>query len=863
MDNQTKRSGEVDGATHLIILSAYTISALILITEVLVMDWEKIFVPINIVMILYAWYLNLMQKYSGVQRVTLYAVFLVFTYFVYGIHTYDLGVQSLAVIVIMLVFSTTKIRGLIWMAAATYAFAILYDLSSNQGHFEDVYGLSEMQFLFQFLMVFLVVFVTHILTTESETVREELQSEMEELQEKSDLAEGQTRIVAKELGKLNRTIGGELLLLKQSLQEKQQDPESLKEMDRIISMQYAYDSKIADLEDFAQMAAGKTQIHQEAYEIMDLVAQLRQELRHIVGENKPELLLDLDPMFPKVMYGDRQKLSKILAHLIENGIRYTREGAVYLRIFPRFYGDGCNLCIEVQDTGMGIDRKDLELLLEQIENRETASYRPGGLGLGLYLVSGFVRQMGGFFHMESEWGRGTKVSVSIPQRVADAVPCMAFDRKNEVCIALEDRFYFFPEVDQFFEEIYQNFTEKLGISAYYVKTDEELRELSNSYCKVVMLLDDMSYLEDPEYFESLDIFLVVVSKEEIELPEGSHATLLTGPFGTPEILHVLEAAKKTIHRRRREDAEPAQEEKPELWVESLEQRNIRIHGGRKYMIVTDSMADLPAEISRERGIPIIPFRIFAERGSFLDGLEMSQECALSYFKENPSMHSMAPDEEEFRKFFENNLRYAEHLIYIATARRVSVAYDRARKVALDMPNVTVFNSGQVSGGTALMALMADDQIRKGVELDELMLYLEKLRPRVKTSFLIENLDHLAYVGRVSKGVGLFAKTFMLHPVMVMRHDAMKVGAVRFGNLNNAKAFYLHRILKKKDEIDLSHVFVGSVGVPQKELLGLEHRLSEEGEFRNVILKRASAAISINCGVGTFGIIYVKNNGELG
>ncbi len=298
-------------------------------------------------------------------------------------------------------------------------------------------------------------------------------------------------------------------------------------------------------------------------------------------------------------------------------------------------------------------------------------------------------------------------------------------------------------------------------------------------------------------------------------------------------------------------------------VETFEERDIRLHGGRKCMIVTDSMADLPAELSKERGIPVIPFRIFAERGAFLDGLEISQDTALSYFNKNHNMHSMAPDEEEFRRFFEDNLRYAEHLIYVSTAKRVSVAYDQAVKVAREMDRVTVFNSGQVSGGTALMALMADEQIRRGKELKEILDYLEKLRPRVQTSFLIDNLDHLAYVGRVSKGVGLVAKTFLLHPVMVMRHDAMKVGAVRLGNINNAKEYYLRRILRRKKEIDLSHVFVGSVGVPQKELLGLEHRLSSEGEFHHVIMKKASAAISINCGVGTFGIIYIKNGGEIG
>ncbi len=863
MENQGKRSGEVDGATQLIILSAYTISALILVVEVLTMGWEKFFVPVDLFMVLYAWYLNLMQKYSGVQRVTLYAVFLMFCYYVYGIHTTDLGILSLSIIVIMLVLSTTKIRGLIWVAVATYSFTILYDLSSAEGHFVEVYGLTELQFMFQLAMVFLVVFVTNIITSENEAAQEELEEERLELEEKCDLAEEQTRIVARELGKMNRDISGELLVLKQSMEGEGQNPDNSREMDRIIALQQNYDSKIEDLEDYAGMVAGKTKIEQEAYEILDLVAQLRQQLRRNARESRPELILHLDPLFPKVLYGDREKLLKILTHLIENGLRYTREGGVYVHIFPRFYEDACNLCIEVSDTGIGIDQKDLEFLQEQLENRRTMGYRPGGLGVGLYLVTGFVRAMGGFYRIESKWGRGTTVCVSIPQRVADAVPCMAYDRKAEMCIALWDRSYLSWEMVSFYGDLFRDFSEKMDIPVYYVGNEAELKELTQNYRKVCLFLNGVPYGEDPAYFESReDLFTVVVSKDPVPLPENSHVYVMTGPFGTPEVLHVLELAKKTIRRRRREDEENLPPESPVLSVESLQQRHIRLRGGRRCMIVTDSMADLPPEISKERGIPVIPFRIFAEKGSFLDGLEISQECALSYFRKNPSMHSMAPDEEEYRRFFETNLRYAEHLIYISTAKRVSVAYERAVNVAKKMTGVSVFNSGQVSGGTALLAMMADEQLRRGKGPEEVLDYLEKLRPRVKTSFFIENLDHLAYVGRVSKGVGLLAKTFMLRPVIVMRHDAMKIGAVRFGSVSSAKSFYLRRILHRRKEIDLSHVFVGSVGVPQKELLGLEHRLSMEGEFQNVILKRASAAISINCGVGTFGIIYIKN-GELG
>ncbi len=156
-----------------------------------------------------------------------------------------------------------------------------------------------------------------------------------------------------------------------------------------------------------------------------------------------------------------------------------------------------------------------------------------------------------------------------------------------------------------------------------------------------------------------------------------------------------------------------------------------------------------------------------------------------------------------------------------------------------------------------MAIMADDVAKQGKSKEEISRFLKEIRPKVKTSFLIDKLDYLTYVGKVSKWIGTIAGALSMHPVMVMKNDALVMGGVKFGNMADAKESYIKEILKNKNKIDTRRVYVGTVGIKQKEKIGLEHRLATEGKFETVVIRRASAAISINCGVGTFGIIYVE------
>ncbi|MCR4674502.1 MAG: DegV family EDD domain-containing protein [Lachnospiraceae bacterium] len=857
MDNKYE-SNSVGDVEYLLLLISFTITAICLLVETVLHNWDKVIIPVVICLLIFCWSLNLAQRFSATHRVYVYVISMLFCYFYYGIHQTSLDILTSAIVVIILIYFITRIKNIIWMGMFTYYFTTFYDFARAGETWREIYGGETASIILQYLLVLLSGGIALFFISQQKREAKKNSIDIRKVEDNKNHHIEQSRVMSLELGKLVRDSLGELLVLQDSLKEKYSNEEVSRDMISLFAYQWELNRKWEQLSDYTDMISNNLIVKNEVYEILDLVAQLKQERQKHSYENLADLVIDVEPMSPKALVGDPDLIFKILKQLIANGLRYTKQGGVQVKIYTHSYNDECNLCIEVNDTGMGIEQSDLERILELLDERRTTDYRPGGLGLGLYLVSGYVKEMGGFFQIESELGTGTTVYVSIPQRISDAAPCMTYDKKLGVCVAYEDVSYKSERMNSYYEEMFRNLSEKLDIPSYAIRNNKELMELTEAYQKVCLCVAIEYYNANRQLYDGLeDVFLTVTCRSEKEIPSDSAAHFIYTPISTIDILHITEKAKQTIrHRRRGDDQAEACINPNQINVLNLNQRDIYKHGGKRIIICTDSMADLSLESSRAYGIPIIPFRIFTDGSCFWDGVEISQECALNYMKDHPRVYSMAPSEEEFRDFFESYMKYADHIIYISTAKKVSAAYERACRVAQKFDNVSVFNSGHVSGGVALMAMMAEKKVREGKSPEEILLYLDKLKGRVKTSFLIDNLDQLAHVGRVNKLVAALAHAFHIHPIMVTKKDAFRMGGFCIGSLPYAKETYIRKVLRKKN-VDLDYAFVGSVGLPGRESTGLQQLLISEGNFKHVISRKASAAISINCGAGTFGIIYME------
>ena len=170
-------------------------------------------------------------------------------------------------------------------------------------------------------------------------------------------------------------------------------------------------SIINDILDLSKIEAGKLMLDPVDYNFHGLLDNINSMFKYVAKKKGLEFRFEKAEETPKILFGDEIRLRQVLTNLCGNAVKYTEEGSVKLKISV---SDNM-LVLEVKDTGIGIPKKDMPNLFNAFEQVKTAkSNGVVGTGLGLTISKSFVEMMGGKIIMESEYGKGTIVTVTIP-----------------------------------------------------------------------------------------------------------------------------------------------------------------------------------------------------------------------------------------------------------------------------------------------------------------------------------------------------------------------------------------------------------------------------------------------------------------
>jgi signal transduction histidine kinase len=124
------------------------------------------------------------------------------------------------------------------------------------------------------------------------------------------------------------------------------------------------------------------------------------------------MVLDLEPDLPPVT-GDRDRLIQVVINLISNAVKFTAAGTITCA--ARRDPAGSSVVVSIADTGVGIAPEDQAKVFEQFgQAGDTLTDKPRGTGLGLPICREIVEHHGGRLWLESEVGRGSTFSFSLP-----------------------------------------------------------------------------------------------------------------------------------------------------------------------------------------------------------------------------------------------------------------------------------------------------------------------------------------------------------------------------------------------------------------------------------------------------------------
>jgi signal transduction histidine kinase/ActR/RegA family two-component response regulator len=208
---------------------------------------------------------------------------------------------------------------------------------------------------------------------------------------------------------------------------------------------------INDILDVAKIESGQLSVNIEDCNLNELFAELtsffKEHLKHIGKEHLEFSFQKHCSSSENIISTDAGKLKQIFINLIGNAIKFTHEGKIECgcRLDPNH-----NLIFYVSDTGIGIAPEKQKIVFERFSQVSSDPHKPmSGTGLGLSIVKGLVNLLGGEIFLESEPGKGTTFTFSIPYKKANLLPHVPLTEEkseelifsNTTILIVEDDFY--------------------------------------------------------------------------------------------------------------------------------------------------------------------------------------------------------------------------------------------------------------------------------------------------------------------------------------------------------------------------------------------------------------------------------------
>lgn len=284
-------------------------------------------------------------------------------------------------------------------------------------------------------------------------------------------------------------------------------------------------------------------------------------------------------------------------------------------------------------------------------------------------------------------------------------------------------------------------------------------------------------------------------------------------------------------------------------------------------IVADSTCDLSRELLEKYKVKIIPLHILLGEKEYEDGVDLRPEEIYAWADDHKTTpKTSAPSVETVMQTFRPLLDKGDDIVCFSISESMSTTANVMRLAARQLEaedRIIVVDSANLSTGIGLLVLEAARMALQGKTAEEIVAETERLKPKVRASFVVDTLTYLHRGGRCNGLEAMAGSMLKLHPKIVVSEGKMSSSKKYRGKIDKVILAYAKDMEEQLLQARKERVFITHSGCPEKTVLMVEQYLQSLSRFDEILITRAGGVISSHCGPGTLGVLFIAGEETVG
>ena len=278
-------------------------------------------------------------------------------------------------------------------------------------------------------------------------------------------------------------------------------------------------------------------------------------------------------------------------------------------------------------------------------------------------------------------------------------------------------------------------------------------------------------------------------------------------------------------------------------------------------IISDSTCDLSPELLARYEIDILPLHILLGDQEFEDGKNITPNQIYAWSDANKTTpKTSAPAMADAIELFRPYVTAGREIVCFSISSSMSTSGNVMRLAAEELGasgQITVIDSANLSTGIGLLVVEAAIMAKKNRTASEIVSEIEKLKPNVRASFVVDTLTYLYRGGRCNAVAAMAGGVLKLHPKIVVEDGAMNASKKYRGKIASVILSYVKDMEKDLKNARQERVFITHSGCDREIVETVRTYLKNLGIFEEILETRAGGVVSSHCGPGTLGVLYIS------